>query len=198
MDLPKSLLDRLWSQSPDTLRQAIAASSGEVLKAYEINTKLRLAHFMAQVSHESAAGTHLEEDLNYRAERLMDVWPSRFPTIESAAPYAHNPEKLALHVYGDRMGNRPGTDDAWVYRGRGLIQLTGRKAYADQGISSAPEMASDPEHCFGIAAGYWSMRGLNAYADDDDTTGITRAINGGLVGLATRLVWLERWKRALS
>ncbi len=97
-----------------------------VLAEFGINAnKLRVAHFMAQILHESGAFTILDENMNYTAKRMMQVWPSRFKTLASAQPFANNPEKLANKVYGGRMGNvDPG--DGWKYHGRGLLQLTGR------------------------------------------------------------------------
>jgi putative chitinase len=102
-----------------------------------------LAYIMATAHHETGARfAPIEENLNYSAKRLCQVWPSRFPNASAAAPYAGSPEKLANKVYGGRMGNvAPG--DGWKYRGRGLVQITGRTNYAKYGLVDTPEAAGD-------------------------------------------------------
>lgn len=171
----------------------------------EIAAPLRLAHFIAQLAHESGGFRRLEEDLNYSAARLTAVWPKRFPTVADAARYAHNPEKLANFVYGGRsdLGNTaPG--DGWTYRGRGYIQTTGRDNYSRAGVSIGqnlllfPELLTRPPHAMRAAINYWNDRGLSHHADADDIEHITKKINGGLNGLADRKVYLERAKKALG
>ena len=99
----------------------------EAFQRYEINTPLRMAAFIGQCSHESGNFKTLQENLNYSAEGLCRVWPSRFPTLEAAQPYHRNPDKIANKVYGGRMGNgTEETEEGSLYKGRGLIQLTGR------------------------------------------------------------------------
>lgn len=167
--------------------------------AYEINTPLRLAHFMAQIHVESAGFTRLTENLNYSAKRLTQVWPSRFPTLASAQPYANNPKALAEKVYGGRMGNsKPG--DGWKNIGRSLKMITGAENYAKCAartgldLVNCPELAADPEHSIHIACDYWGAHCLNALADRDDVRGITLKINGGLVGFDDRKAQLVRAK----
>src|ERR1700682_3639529 len=103
-------------------------SADDVLAKYGINdSALRLRHFMSQVLHETGGLTILIESLNYRAERLLEVWPTRFKTVADATPFAHNAEALANNVYGGRLGNtQPG--DGWKFIGRGLLQITGRES----------------------------------------------------------------------
>jgi putative chitinase len=170
-------------------------------------TPLRVAHFMAQVLHESGGLTLQFENLNYSAERLPQVWPSRFQPKGPLNPidYAHNPQKLANAVYGGRMGNT-GPNDGFTYRGRGLLQLTGKESYQEattilrQENPTAPDFVSSPdevisaEWCLVIAAAEWVSKGCNALADQDDIRKITRAINGGLIGLAERIEWAKRTK----
>lgn len=171
-----------------------------VLAEFGINAnKLRVAHFMAQILHESGAFTILDENMNYTAKRMMQVWPSRFKTLASAQPFANNPEKLANKVYGGRMGNvDPG--DGWKYHGRGLLQLTGRESYRKHGqrigadLEANPDLASS-DLALKIAAAEFKASGCNAFADADDITKVTKAINGGLIGLAERKAWLVKTKK---
>jgi putative chitinase len=162
-----------------------------------IATPPRLCHWLAQLAHESAGLVRRVENLNYSAERLRQVWPRRFPDAETAADYAHQPERLANLVYGGRMGNTlPG--DGWRYRGRGLIQLTGRDAYRAVGRLVALDLEGEPDLVLGdagaaeAAGGFWTWKALNLLADRDDLAAITRAVNGGLNGLADRAAWLTK------
>ena len=179
-----------------------------VLDRHKISeTPLRVAHFMAQVLHESGGLAIQFENLNYSAERLPKVWPSRFKPKGPLNPidYAHNPQKLANEVYGGRMGNT-GPNDGFTYRGRGLLQLTGKESYQEvttilrKGNPIAPDFVSSPdevisaEWCLAIAASEWVAKGCNALADQDDIRKITRALNGGQIGLAERMEWAKRTK----
>jgi predicted chitinase len=177
----------------------------DILTKYEINRNaLRVCHFLAQIFTETGALTTLVENLNYSASRLTQVWPARFPTMAAAAPYAHHAEKLANFVYGGRMGNtNPG--DGFLYRGRGLLQITGKNAYARIGGKLGFDLAGDPDQAFGAAhclevaaaewaASGWNGRSCNALADADDVVGVTRAINGGLNGIQDRRAWLAKAK----
>lgn len=177
------------------------ANADAVLVPYGINAnKLRLAHFMAQMLHESGALTILEENMNYTARRICQVWPSRFANEEAARPYAHNPEKLANKVYGGRMGNdQPG--DGWRYRGRGMLQCTGKVSYAKFSLLVGADLVANPDLVAGdlyslkVACEEWKEKGCNAIADQDNIRAITRRINGGLIGLASREDWLVKTKR---
>lgn len=171
---------------------ATAFQTADALLAdYKINENgLRLSHFMAQILHESGAFTILEENLNYSAKRMTQVWPSRFPTVASAEPFAHNPQKLANKVYNGRMGNANGSNDGWRYIGRGLMQITGRDSYTRFGkklgidLVGNPELAYASSSCLKIAAEEWAEKGCNALADADKIVSITIKINGGKIGLA--------------
>lgn len=168
-----------------------------------INTPLRQAHFLAQLLHESAGFRVLEENLNYSAAGLMKTWPSRFDAATAQA-YQRQPQRIANRAYADRNGNGPeASGDGWRYRGRGLIQLTGRtnyrKAGQDLGIAlvEQPELAADPKHAALIAAWFWQSAKLNPLADTDQLEAITRRINGGLNGLDDRRKYLTQCKRVL-
>ena len=165
MELKPQTIQRMWPSASPTLKVGIASTSKGVLAKYGIVTLAELTDFMAQVSEETGGGVAVEEDLNYTAKRLVEVWPSVFPTLASALPYAINPKVLANRVYGGRFGNRSGTDDGYNFRGRGLIQLTFRDWYARIGIETGldlvnrPELVSDPLHILECAAAYWKLCG---------------------------------------
>lgn len=167
-----------------------------------INTRARLEHWLAQLLHESAGLKRLHENLNYTPDRLRLVWPHRFPTREAAERVAGEPRATANLVYGSRLGNRPGTNDGYTFRGRGLIHLTGRSNYRTAGaalgipLEAQPELAADPPFAAIIAAWYWNHRRLSPLADLDDLEGITRAINGGLNGLRDRRKHLRALRTA--
>jgi putative chitinase len=163
----------------------------ETFAKYDINTPQRQACFIGQCSVESGNFTKLQENLNYSAQRLTQVWPSRFPTIESAEPYAHNPEKLAGKVYNGRLGNSS-EEEAAKYLGRGLIQLTGKENYGNCGsglgvdLLSNPDLLTDPKYASLSAGWFWNKKGLNSLADASDIETMTKRINGGLIGLDDR------------
>ncbi|OQX18473.1 MAG: lytic enzyme [Desulfobulbaceae bacterium A2] len=184
-------------------------ASQSVLAQYDISlTPLRLAHFMAQVLHECAGLTVQFENLNYSPARLVKVWPRRFLPKGPLDPatYAHSPEKLANMVYGGRLGNTdPG--DGFKYRGRGLLQLTGKDSYHDATEilrllnAQSPDFVQEPDlvfsaaWCVEVAAAAWFTRGCNEFADQDLIRSVTKRINGGLIGLAEREEWLKRTKQ---
>lgn len=170
----------------------------EVFHRYEINTPARQAAFIGQCAHESANFKTLEENLNYSAEGLMRVWPSRFPTLEAAQPYHRNPEKIANKVYAGRMGNGPeDSGEGWLYHGRGLIQLTGKDNYMaasdalQQDFIYSPDYVLVPRWAALTAGWYWNKRQLNKEADAGDYTAMTKKINGGVIGLADRVKHIE-------
>jgi len=170
----------------------------EAFHRYEINTPLRMAAFIGQCAHESGNFKTLQENLNYSAEGLCRVWPSRFPALESAQPYHRNPDKIANKVYGGRMGNgTEETGEGSLYKGRGLIQLTGKDNYRlasdalGEDFVSSPDLVCGPKYAVLTAAWYWNKRGLNKEADAKDYTTMTKKINGGTVGLADRIRHIE-------
>jgi putative chitinase len=166
----------------------------QLLDDYNINTPLRVAHFVAQCAHESGNFLFIKENLNYRAESLMKTWPRLFPTIEIARQYEKQPEKIANRAYGNRMGNGDeASGDGWRYCGRGLIQLTGRDNYTffagslDISVEEAAEYLATFEGAAQSACWYWEQNNLNRFADANDVRGLTRAINGGYLGLEDRI-----------
>jgi len=183
----------------------------EMFKKYEINTPNRIAGFMAQCAHESSDFRVLEENLNYSAERLVQVFPRYFAKGKAnPADYARNPEKLANYVYMDvnrtktgALGNtRPG--DGWRFRGGGIKQLTGRNNFTAFGrdIGMSPEQAADyvrtRQGAFESACWFWQTNNLARYADRDDIDGMSRKVNGGTIGLEDRRTRYNRAKSILS
>lgn len=170
----------------------------QLLDDYEINTPLRVAHFVAQCAHESGNFVFIKENLNYKAASLMAVFRKYFPTQELAQQYANRPERIANRVYANRMGNGPeDSGDGWRYCGRGLIQLTGKDNYTffagSLGISveEAAEYLATFEGAAQSACFFWEQNNLNRFADANDTKGLTRAINGGYIGLEDRIKHTE-------
>ncbi len=168
---------------------------------FEITTPERVAGFLAQCGHESGGFRFTTENLNYRAEALTRVWPSRFPP-GVAESYAMQPERIANRAYCDRMGNGDeASGDGWKYRGRGLIQLTGKDNYAafslgaDNEALLKPDLVAEPELAALSAGWFWQTNGLNTLADNKDIVGMTRRINGGTNGLDDRQM---RYSRLIS
>ena len=160
---------------------------------YDINTPQRQAAFIGQCAHESGNFKTLEENLNYKPESLMKVWPSRFPDLPTAMKYAHDPIKIANKVYANRMGN--GTEESGEgskYHGRGLVQLTGKENYERCGealgvdLVNQPGLLAQPMYACMSAGWFWNKKGLNALADSGDYETMTKRINGGLIGLDDR------------
>jgi putative chitinase len=204
--LTRADFGKLYPKAKPALLDGIAAAWPSVSARYGLaSSQTRASYFLANVGHESLGATVLEENLRYSASRLHAVWPKRFPTVASAKPYASNPSKLANKVYGGRMGNTA-PDDGYRYRGRGLMQITGKDGYRKVGevvgldLVGRPDLASDPATALLVAAGVWHWKKANAYADRDDVTvddvsefvSLTRAINGGTNGLADRRAWLAK------
>lgn len=153
---------------------------------FGITTQARVASFIAQCMVESGCMVHTEENLRYsNAERVRQIFPTSVPSLADAAQLVNNPQRLANRVYAGRLGNGPeASGDGWRYRGRGLIQLTGRDNYADAAKSlgapyiEQPDLVATPEHACLTAAWYWHTHKLNVLADSAQTDAITRAING--------------------
>ena len=160
---------------------------------YDLNNVKRQAAFIGQCAHESGNFKTLEENLHYKAESLMKVWPSRFPDMDTANKYANNPQLIANKVYSGRMGNTE-DGDGWKYHGRGLIQLTGKDNYERCGSSIGvdllgnPNLLLDPQYAALSAGWFWNKHGLNELADQQEHGIITKRINGGTLGLDDRIV----------
>lgn len=200
-------IDTFAPRARSDYRAALIEKSASVLGPHGIDaTPRRLSHFLAQIGHESGGFSLRIESLNYTsAERLMKIWPSRFPTVSAAQPFVRNEPALADKVYGGRLGNnRPG--DGFRYRGRGLIQLTGRDTYQEYSdklgvdLVGNPDLAFEPVTALRIAAEYWAGRKLrgerpmNALADNDKLRALTYRINGGFTNFAHREEELARAK----
>jgi len=171
---------------------------------YNINTKLRLAAFIAQVGHESARLTAVTENLNYSAAGLMKTWPSRFDSAKANA-CARNPQKIANVVYSNRMGNgNEASGDGWTYRGRGLIQVTGKSMYnafsQSAGVNAVanPDLLTQVQYAALSAAWFWDSKSLNAYADRSDLLSTTKRINGGTNGQDDREMLYKKALAVLS
>lgn len=166
----------------------------EVLPKYEINTIKRVSAFLAQCGHESHDFTILKENLNYSADGLRRVWPKRFPTVDVANQYARKPEKIANSVYANRMGNGPeSSGDGFKFRGRGAIQLTGRENYTlfansiGKSVDDTVAYLETLQGAIESACWYWKTNNLNRFCDKEDMKGLTKAINGGLIGYEERM-----------
>lgn len=175
------------------------------LPRYKINTPLRMAHFIAQVAHESGSFKHHCEDLSYSAKALRCVFSKYFDCDEMAERYARKPQEIANLVYANRMGNGDTVSgDGWRYRGRGLIKLTGRENYAncaafiDYDCVENPDLLlNDPQVAVAAACWYWHSRKLNDVADRDDLKRITGKISSGCHGLESRKGFYERARQVL-
>lgn len=176
----------------------------EVLPQYEIDTILRVTGFLAQTCHESRNYTVLHENLNYKAETLLRVFPKYFNKT-TAQQYAHKREMIANRVYGGRMGNGPEqSGDGYKYRGRGILQITGKNNYSacsdyifnDNTLVDNPDLIeTDMNIAIKSACWFWSDNNINQYCDTQDLEGMTRAINGGLNGIDDRI---ERYNSILD
>lgn len=167
---------------------------------YNINTPLRLAHFFAQLAHESAYFTVLQENLNYSASGLLEIFGNYFNSTTANA-YARQPQKIANRVYANRMGNgNEASGDGWKYRGRGYIQLTGKanyqayKNFSKIDVVKNPDLLLNSSTALDVAGWFWSSKNINTHADKDDITTVTKLINGGTNGLQDRINKLKTYK----
>lgn len=198
-------LMRLWPNGDSKvkgLRAGIIESAPAVFAKYGVKSPLVLAHIMAQISHECGAGYDVVENLSYTAQRMTEVWPSRFRSVAEAGPYAHNPKALANKVYNGRMGNRTGTDDGYNFRGRGGSQTTGRDGYervkkqTGLDVVNNPDILIEPKHFLECAVSDFINCGCMPYAVGDDIMMVTKRLNGGYIGIDQRKQWLAKWKAA--
>jgi putative chitinase len=194
------IVPSLSSRQIDPLISALNPAMTEA----KINTSLRQAAFIAQLAYESQGFTHFVENLNYRADRLLEVFGKYFDQQE-AQEYAHQPEKIANRVYANRLGNGDEVSgDGWRYRGRGFIQLTGKDNYREAGNSLNLDLVAKPELAAGLEVGarvagwYWTSRDLNPYADRGQFDTITKRISGGLNGLNERRAYYLKAKDVLG
>jgi len=196
-------LNKLVGHVPDTVISQIPSCT----ETFQINSSLRLAHFLAQCIHESRNFKVTEENLNYSAEGLKKTFPKYFPD-NLADSYARQPEKIASHVYANRMGNGDeASKDGYKFRGRGYIQLTGKDNYRAFDATVEDDLLKEPdlvasEYPFLSAAWFWQSRSLNTLADKGATdavvTDITKKVNGGTIGLDDRIKEFKKFYALLA
>lgn len=189
MKLTPSVIYKLFPDLDWEFHEALA-----LLEEYDINTPLRISHFLAQVTHESNDFKVLKENLNYSQSGLLSVFRKYF-TPEQALAYARKPEKIANRVYANRLGNGDeASGDGWKYRGRGAIQVTGKTNYMkcslylfnDERLLTNPDKLLEPKYAILSACWYWRTNNLNRIADTDNIQLLTRKVNGGTNGLSDR------------
>lgn len=172
-----------------------------LLNKYQVNTPLRLSHLFAQLSHESGLKP-VSENLNYSAKRLLEVFPKYFKSLEEALKYERNPKKTANRIYANRMGNSDeNSGDGYNFRGRGFLQYTGKNNYSklskDTGIDflNNPDLLLEEANSMISALEYWKNMKGNILADKNDIKSITKAINGGYIGLPHRIEEFNKMKK---
>jgi putative chitinase len=197
-------LDKLRGHIPD----AVIAMIPDTAAKFQINTPLRLAHFLAQCGHESGGFRATQENLNYSAKGLNGIFRKYFPTEAAAAAYARQPQKIASKVYANRMGNgSEASGEGYKFRGRGYIQLTGKENYTAFGKSIGEDIISNPDvvaskYALLSAAWFFSKYGLHRMADegasDAVVTKITKRVNGGTIGLPDRIKHFKEYYHLLA
>lgn len=212
--LTRPILNTLWPRARPGKVDAIGDSAPAVLEAAKINTPLRLAHLMAQISHENGAGTIVRENMNYSAGRMVQIFGvgrhSAAVTPQQATALAGNPKRISERVYGlgnprkaKELGNTQ-DGDGYRFRGNGDLQLTGRASHARIGdaigvdLVNNPEQLEDPKISFQCAVAEFVALNCLPAADEDNLELVTRRVNGGTNGLAERRTWLHKWKVAIE
>lgn len=197
-----------YSVLSDKLNATILSELPIIAEKFGINTPLRLAHFLAQCSHESGGFKVFVENLNYSADSLLKVFPKYFKDKATADAYARKPEKIANRVYANRMGNSDeASGDGFKYRGRGAVQLTGKdnyKAFSDfigEDCVSNPDLVSS-KYILSSAAFFFHKNNLNAISDKgatpDVVASVTKRVNGGTHGLQDRQQKFDSFKSLLA
>jgi putative chitinase len=197
-------INKLKGHIPDT----VIAQLPDTIAKFELNTPLRLAHFLAQSGHESGGFKAVNENLNYGAKGLLGIFKKYFPTQEKALLYERKPEKIANLVYGGRMGNGvETTGEGWKYRGRGYIQLTGKDNYkafdavVTENILENPDLVAT-KYPLLSAAWFFHKNGLHKIADQGATdavvTSVTKRVNGGTIGLPDRIKHFKEYYNLLK
>lgn len=197
-------INKLKGHIPDT----VIAQLPDTIAKFELNTPLRLAHFLAQAGHESGGFKAVNENLNYGAKGLLGIFKKYFPTPEKAALYERKPEKIANLVYGGRMGNGPeASGEGWKFRGRGYIQLTGKDNYKAFDAVVAEAIVDNPDlvatkYPLLSAAWFFHKNGLHKIADQGATdavvTSVTKRVNGGTIGLPDRIKHFKEYYNLLK
>lgn len=197
-------INKLKGHIPD----AVIAQLPDTIAKFELNTPLRLAHFLAQAGHESGGFKAVNENLNYGAKGLLSIFKKYFPTEEKAKLYERKPEKIANLVYGARMGNGPETSgEGYKFRGRGYIQLTGKDNYKAFDAVVAESIVENPDlvatkYPLLSAAWFFHKNGLHKIADQGATdavvTSVTKRVNGGTIGLPDRIKHFKEYYSLLK
>lgn len=197
-------LDKLKGHVPDT----VIAQIPDVSAKFQINTPLRLAHFLGQCSHESGGFKSVNENLNYSADGLKKIFPKYFAQAGLAESYARQPEKIASRVYGGRMGNGDeSTKEGYKFRGRGYLQCTGKSNYAEfdkfvnEDILANPDLVAT-QYPLVSAGWFFHKNGLVSICDkgisNDAITQLTKRINGGTIGLDHRVSETNKFAKLLG
>ena len=197
-------IEKLKGHIPD----AVLTQIPDTMQKFELNTPLRLAHFLAQTGHESGGFKATSENLNYGAKGLLGIFKKYFPTEAKAKEYERKPEKIANLVYGGRMGNGPeASGEGYKFRGRGYIQLTGKDNYkafdavVPEDILANPDLVAS-KYPLLSAAWFFHKNGLHKIADKGATdavvTEVTKRVNGGTIGLADRIKHFKEYYSLLK
>jgi len=197
-------LDKLKGHIPDS----VIAQLPDTIAKFELNTPLRLAHFLAQAGHESGGFRALNENLNYGAKGLRGIFGKYFKDDATAKAHERKPEKIANVVYANRMGNgNTASGEGWKFRGRGYIQLTGKDNYTAFGKAIKEDIISNPDlvatqYALLSAAWFFHKNGLHKIADQGATdavvTLVTKRVNGGTIGLADRIKHFKEYHALLK
>jgi putative chitinase len=197
-------INKLKGHIPD----AVITQLPDTIAKFELNTPLRLAHFLAQAGHESGGFKAVNENLNYGAKGLLGIFKKYFPTEEKAKLYERKPEKIANLVYGARMGNGPeASGEGYRFRGRGYIQLTGKDNYKAFDAVVAESIVDNPDlvatkYPLLSAAWFFHKNGLHKIADQGATdavvTSVTKRVNGGTIGLPDRIKHFKEYYNLLK
>lgn len=209
--LTYDILKKICSSLAPDRGQAIVNAINQVCPLYGIDTADILHEFLANVIHECQEFRKYEENLNYSAKRLLEVWPFRFPNLASAEQYANNPQKLANKVYGGRLGNvQPG--DGWDFRGSGPIMITGRDNFTrftiwmrrKFGIIKTMQEWAElirTDHSYAMHSACWIFAISKQLIDEaiaDDMKTIVKRINGAFIGETERMRYYELCKKHIS
>lgn len=196
-------INKLKGKIPDSVLNQLP----DVVTKFELNTPLRLSHFLAQCGHESGGFKLVQENLNYSVDGLKKIFPKYFPGT-LAESYARNPEKIASKVYGGRMGNGDeSTKEGFKFRGRGYIQLTGKDNYKSFSTAINEDCVANPDlvatkYPLASAAWFFHKNGIHKIADGGATdavvTSVTKRVNGGTIGLADRIKHFKEYYTLLS
>lgn len=207
-------LQKHWphgDRSVPGLMEGIAKSAPTVFAKYNITSQLVVAMLFGQFSEETGGGIDMVENIHYTPQRALQIWPSHFHSVDdlyqkigSYVGDAQFATKLMDSVYGDRMGNRPGTHDGSIYIGRGLSQCTGRDGYRNVSIKTGlnvinnPSILTAPDTALECGVADFILCGCMPFAEKGDVVNVTKHLNGGLIGLAERERWTSIWKQEFA